>query len=211
LPNELSEALHAFRHEVRAAAERGEPWQYSIDRLRKRTPDLWAALSLEQQRRFLRHLRPWWDVHRHRAAPQIGEQIAKLQNRGKLRVLAGEVIGAQPTPTGIDILHRQRGGLARHRLTVARIINCTGASLDVASSQDRLLQQLLVDGLARPHATGLGLDVDADGRVLDKSGTAHATMLTLGPLTQGAFWECTAVPEIRVRAAQLAETLINSA
>jgi uncharacterized NAD(P)/FAD-binding protein YdhS len=211
LPNGLSDALHAFRREVRATVERGEPWQYAIDRLRARTPDLWRSLSLDQQRRFLRHLRPWWDVHRHRAAPQIAEQITALQTSGKLRVLAGEVVSAQVTRGGIDIQHRQRGGLARHRLTVARVINCTGASLEVTNAQNPLIQQLLTDGLARVHATGLGLDVDAAGQVLNKSGTADSTLLTLGPLTQGAYWECTAVPEIRVRAAQLAETLCNTA
>jgi uncharacterized NAD(P)/FAD-binding protein YdhS len=203
----LSDALHAFRREVRATVERGEPWQYAVDRLRARTPDLWRGLTLEQQRRFLRHLRPWWDVHRHRAAPQIADQIAKLQATRKLRVLAGEVVAAQSGPAGIDIQHRQRGSHVRHRLAVARVINCTGASLEVANSQNPLVQQLLADGLARAHACGLGLDVDAVGRVLDKSGAAQPGLVTLGPLTQGAFWECTAVPEIRVRAAELAETL----
>lgn len=207
LPDALSDALHAFRREVRATVERGEPWQYAVDRLRARTPDLWRGLTLEQQRRFLRHLRPWWDVHRHRAAPQIADQIAKLQAVGKLRVLAGEVVAAQTGRAGIDIQHRQRGSRVRHRLAVARVINCTGASLEVASSQDPLIQQLLADGLARAHACGLGLDVDAVGRVLDTSGAPAPTMMALGPLTQGAFWECTAVPEIRARADQLAEAL----
>jgi uncharacterized NAD(P)/FAD-binding protein YdhS len=32
-------------------------------------------------------------------------------------------------------------------------------------------------------------------------------MFALGPITQGAFWESTAVPEIRVRAAAIAAIL----
>src|SRR5262249_39077142 len=156
-------------------AERGEPWQYSIDRLRGRTPELWRALTLEQQRRFLRHLRPWWDVHRHRAAPQIADEVLKLQEAGRLRVLAGEVVAVKaPSKAGgrqsgeeIEVFHRQRGRRVRQRLVVARVINCTGGSLDLASSQDPLVRQLLADGLVRPHPTGLGFDVDATGRVLD--------------------------------------------
>src|SRR5262249_48332234 len=104
----------------------------------------------------------------------------------------------------------QRGSRVRHRLLVARVINCTGASLELAASQEPLMRQLLADGLVRAHACGLGLDVDDAGRVRDKSGEAQPNLMTLGPLTQGAYWECTAVPEIRVRAAQLAEMLSAS-
>jgi uncharacterized NAD(P)/FAD-binding protein YdhS len=205
LPGQLSDALKVFRREVRAIASRGEPWQYAIDRLRARTPDLWRRLSLEQQRRFLRHLRPWWDVHRHRAAPQIAKQVEELQAAGRLRVLAGEIVNAQRNARMIEVQHRQRGSMVRHRLVVARVINCTGASLEAANVANPLLQQLLADGLVRAHPSGLGLDVDAGGRLLDRWGAPHATMVTLGPLTQGAFWECTAVPEIRLRAAELAQ------
>ena len=210
LPSELSEALHIFRREVRLIAERGEPWQYAVDRLRSRTPDLWRRLTLAQQSRFLRHLRPWWDVHRHRCAPEIAARVADLQAAGRLRILSGEIVSAKRGAHGIELQHRQRGSLARHRMEVHRIINCTGSFQDAASSADPLLKQLLSDGLARPHACGLGLDTDGEGRVLAASGQPHASMVTLGPLTQGAFWESTAVPEIRVRAALLAALLAGA-
>ena len=207
LPAQLSEALHVFRREVRAAAQAGEPWQFAVDRLRARTPDLWRRLSLEQQRRFLRHLRPWWDVHRHRCAPEVAARVTALQAAGRLRILSGEIVGAKRSKHGVELLHRQRGSLVRHRMEVQRIINCTGSSQDIANAGDPLLRQLLSDGLARPHACGLGLDTDSEGRVIAASGQPQASLMTLGPLTQGAFWEATAVPEIRVRAAMLAQLL----
>jgi uncharacterized NAD(P)/FAD-binding protein YdhS len=207
LPGQLSEALHVFRREVRAVAARGEPWQYALDRLRPHTVSLWQRLTPQQQRRFLRHLRVWWDVHRHRAAPEIAARVAELRAAGKLRILAGEIVAVQRTPRGAEVLHRQRGSYVRHRLEVVRVINCTGSSPDPSNASNPLLRQLLADGLARSHACGIGLDVDATGRVLDSAGAAHPTMFTIGPLTQGAFWESTAIPEIRVWAARLAEQL----
>ena len=33
-----------------------------------------AGLDGDQQRRFLRHARPWWDVHRHRIAPEVARR-----------------------------------------------------------------------------------------------------------------------------------------
>ncbi|MBS0385284.1 MAG: FAD/NAD(P)-binding protein [Proteobacteria bacterium] len=208
LPSDLSEALHVFRREVRLMAEKGEPWQHAVDRLRAQTPDLWRRLTLEQQERFLRHLRPWWDVHRHRFAPEIAARVAELQASGRLRILSGEIVSAKRgSRGGFELQHRQRGSLVRHRMEVQRVINCTGSSRDVTNSADSLMRQLLDDGLARAHANGLGLDTDGDCRVISASGEPHATMVTLGPLTQGVFWESTAVPEIRVRAALLADLL----
>lgn len=207
LPLPLSAALFAFRKEVEAAAGRGEPWQHVLDRLRARTPELWQRLPSESQRRFLRHVRPWWDAHRHRMAPDIAAQIAALQAEGRLRVWAGEVAAAERKGRTIHLHHRQRGSLVRHRFDVAGVVNCTGASMELAASADPLLQQLFNDGLVRAHPSGLGLDVDVDGRAVAASGATQPNLYALGPVTQGTFWEATAVPEIRVRAAALASML----
>jgi uncharacterized NAD(P)/FAD-binding protein YdhS len=203
-PVPLSEALHALRREAAAMAERGEPWQHAIDRLRARTPDLWRRLPLDAQLRFLRHLRPWWDAHRHRAAPEVAARVAELMAAGRLRILAGEIVSAQRVGRHIEVQHRQRGSHARHRLEVMGVVNCTGAALDPWLSMDALVRQLLDEGIARAHPCGLGFDVDADGGMLAASGAAQPSLYAIGPMTQGAFWEVTAVPEIRVRAAALA-------
>lgn len=207
LPVELSDALFALRKEVEAMAQRGEPWQHAIDRLRSRTPELWRRLPIESQYRFLRHLRPWWDAHRHRMAPEVAAQVSALQTAGRLSILAGEVVNVEPAGAAIDVHHRQRGSYARHRLQVAGVVNCTGAAMDMTKSEDPFVRQLIEDGLVRPHENGLGVDVDADGRVIDAQGNAHDSLYALGPITQGAFWEATAVPDIRVRAAALASAL----
>ncbi len=207
LPLRMSHALHAFRREVRAMSERGEPWQHGVDRLRRDTPALWRALPVDAQARFLRHLRPWWDVHRHRVAPEIAARLAALRTSGKLRVLAGEIVAATPSSRGVEVQHRQRGSLVRHRMEVAYVVICTGAELNLSRSPDGLVRQMLAAGLMRAHASGLGVDVDAEGRVIAAAGAILPHLYALGPITQGAFWECTAVPEIRVRAAALAECI----
>jgi uncharacterized NAD(P)/FAD-binding protein YdhS len=207
LPVPLSEALHALRREVYAMAERGEPWQYALERLRTRTPELWQRLGPERQARFLRHLRPWWDVHRHRAAPEVAARVAALQKQGQLKVLAGEVVSVAANGAGIELQYRQRGSLARHWLNVGGIVNCTGAALDPWLSRSPLVRQLLDEGHARAHANTLGFDVDQESRVVAASGASQPNLYALGPITIGAFWESTAAPEIRVRAAAIAMML----
>ncbi|PZO48721.1 MAG: hypothetical protein DCF16_15895 [Alphaproteobacteria bacterium] len=211
VPAPLSEALHQFRAEVKAMAARGEPWQHALDRLRSRAPELWRRLPLAAQQRFLRHLRVWWDVHRHRAAPEIAEQIKALQAAGRLKVLAGEIVSAAPNEHGVRLQHRGRGSRARHNMDVAAVVNCTGSSADPWLSEDGLVRQMLDEGLLRAHATKLGFDISDDSRVLAASGTPHQSLFAVGPITQGAFWESTAVPEIRVRAAAIAAMLAPDA
>jgi uncharacterized NAD(P)/FAD-binding protein YdhS len=207
LPLGLSEALFVLRKQAEAGAARGEPWQYTIDRLRARTPELWRRLSVEQQARFLRHARVWWDVHRHRAAPEIATQVEALREEGRLKVLAGEVVSAAPGPRGVRLQHRGRGSLVRHNMDVAAIVNCTGSAADLRNADDLLVRQLLDEGVAAASRNGLGFDLDADNKVIDGGGAVHSSMFAIGPIAQGAFWESTAVPEIRVRAAAIAAML----
>ena len=67
------------------------------------------------------------------------------------------------------------------------------------------MRRLIARGLARPGPFGIGLDVRPDLSVV---GDGPAMLWTLGPLIRGAFWECTAVPDIRNQAAQLARAVV---
>jgi uncharacterized NAD(P)/FAD-binding protein YdhS len=70
-----------------------------------------------------------------------------------------------------------------------------------------LVGGLLEAGLARTGPHGLGLDVDATGHLLDRSGTAQERLWLVGPLRRGVWWETTAVPELRAQAAAFVDEL----
>ncbi|MEJ0058500.1 MAG: FAD/NAD(P)-binding protein [Terricaulis sp.] len=209
LPASLSAALAHLRRELRDAAARGAPWQDVLDRLRPETSAWWQDLSVEAQQRFLRHLRPWWDAHRHRTAPHIATWINALRTAGTLRIIAGRLLSADAVAGGVRITYQPRGTHARVTLEAAHAVNCTGPCADITRASDPLLRQLLDDGLVRAHATGLGFAAENDGRVIDENGAAHRNLFALGPLTQGVFWEATAVPEIRARATKMAERFVS--
>src|SRR5262245_33550901 len=44
----------------------GTSWQAIINGLRPSIQNIWQGLPHKEQARFLRHLRPFWDAHRHR-------------------------------------------------------------------------------------------------------------------------------------------------
>lgn len=191
--------LRWARHEARSGA-----WRGVIDSLRPITASIWQGWSLAQRRSFVRHLRPWWDVHRHRIAPQIGETLAALRDGGRLTVAAGRIAGFD----GDQVLIRARGARIAEARRCAGIVNCTGPQGDIRRSDNPLIRSLLDRGVARPDPLGLGLDIDMQGRVLGPEGVAAPGLYAIGPMTKGAFWEVIAVPDIRGQAQALAAQIV---
>jgi uncharacterized NAD(P)/FAD-binding protein YdhS len=184
---------------VRAVRAR-EPWRASVDGLRPHSIALWRGLSEPEQRRFLRHLRPWWDVHRHRIAPLVAARIEAMRASGRLEIAAARVARVEGD---VVTLARRGGGEIRRRYDA--VINCTGPEGDIGRIGDPLIRSLLESRRARPDRLGLGLDVGPDSR-LAGSGPSPA-LYALGPLTRGAFWEIVAVPDIRGQAAGVARAI----
>jgi uncharacterized NAD(P)/FAD-binding protein YdhS len=174
-------------------------WRAAVDSLRPHSHAIWQSLDEAQQGRFLRHVRPWWDVHRHRIAPDVAGKIRRLVQLGQLEVVAGRVTDMWTDGRQLDVSICRRGQrqATDHRFAMA--INCTGPLGSIAASGDPLLRSLFEAGLARPDALDLGVEVDQGSRI---AGADRAW--AVGPLTKGRFWEITAVPDIRGQVAQVA-------
>lgn len=207
-PSSLSplQAL-AWLHET--AGRHG--WRTAIDALRPATQSLWRGWSRKRRAAFLRHARAFWDVHRHRLSPQVAERLARMRADGGLRVLAGKLERVGLLEGGrVGVVWRPRGETQTWRLDVDLMINCTGPSADVERSTEPLVAALASRGLIRADPLRLGLDVDADHRVLRADGQTHETLFAVGPITRGALWEINAVPDIRVQAAQTAAGVLTA-
>lgn len=219
-PDRLRLLLVAVRDEIAKAAAAGVPWTSVINALRPRTAEIWRGLPRAEQKRFLRHLRPWWEIARHRMPQSSAECIARLAARGQLETLRGrlqsiaEYHGADGGGLEVGIRVREMGGDARgrhsdRRLRVARVLNCTGAESNYRKLADPLVRNLMRHGLAQADPLHLGLATADDGALLGTSGTAALPIWTLGPCRKGSLWETTAVPEIREQAVALAATVLG--
>jgi uncharacterized NAD(P)/FAD-binding protein YdhS len=177
------------------------PWRAAVDSLRPHSIALWRGFTPAERSRFLRHVRPWWDVHRHRIAPPVAARIAALREAGRLEVLAGRVRQDGDSVT----IARRGGGEVRRRFAAA--INCTGPEGAVARVEDPLVRQLLASGRARPDPLGAGLDVDEGSHLIGADGIPSPHLFAVGPPTRGAFWEIVAVPDIRNQVREVARAI----
>jgi uncharacterized NAD(P)/FAD-binding protein YdhS len=184
-------------------------WRRVIEALRPDTPLLWQSLSDTEQRRFLRHLRPFWEVHRHRMAPQVGERIESLLSAGRLQILAGRIsrVTSHPTDAIVEIRTRRTGAIAR--VKVARVINCTGAETNYRRLKTRLWVNLLASGVVDSGPLDMGLRTSDDGELVSADGQVWRDLFTLGPSRIGQLWETTAIPEIRTQASSVASVLLD--
>jgi uncharacterized NAD(P)/FAD-binding protein YdhS len=204
-----SVAASALVAELRARAG-AIGWRQAVDELRPFTQSLWRNASDAERRRFIRHLRPWWDVHRHRLAPPVADRIDAMLASGQLQPVAGKTIAFRATESGVELTWRRRGGDAPETRQVARVINCTGPLGDLARAEEPLLRRLVSRGMIRPDAQHLGIDVDSEARTIAADGASNDDLYALGPMTRGAFWEIVAVPDIRVQTWTLARRLSNA-
>ena len=175
--------------------------------MRPFTRDIWYGASETERARFLRHLRPYWDIHRHRIAPRVAEQLECLVRQGRFKVSAGKVKSATLGGKNLSIFWRPRGQDGLSCIQAQRVINCTGPLGDLTRTRDPLLQRLIGRGLIRADALSIGIDVDRQGRALTRLGTANNKLFVVGPMTRGAHWEIIAVPDIRVQVWSLARYL----
>lgn len=201
-------ASHLLRDVRSRGADIG--WHNAVDELRPFTQGMWGNATEAERARFLRHLRPWWDVHRHRLAPEVYARLMAIIERGQLEVIAGKTLGFEEQEDGIQVSFRRRGRNAPERGVVQRIINCTGPLGDLNRSEEPLLQKLAQRGVIRPDAAHLGIDVDNQGQTIAADGTPNHDLYALGPMTRGAFWEIVAVPDIRTQTWSVARRLSNA-
>src|SRR3569623_1933082 len=215
----------AFSRRVRSAvdeaAKSGLPWQIVLNRVHEQGQPIWQNLSASGRSRLLRHLRPYWDTHRFRIAPQVHETIEKLIADGVLDIRAASVrahygaldISAAPgrnsaTPHAITVDLRERHTTEWKSTTFDAIILATGPAHAVTA--DPLLSSLNENGLVQADALGLGLAVDRLGHAIGHRNEPNPRLFVAGPLARGTFGELMGVSDLSAYAEKIAQRIAAS-
>ena len=189
-PNSLRLLLRELRERIEAAHAADLCWRTVIDSLRSISNGVWQNLSPRDQLRFQRHLKRYWDTHRHRMAPEIRARLNECHASGALRVIAGRFRSIHSRGQRKQVLIRLRCGTDLV-LPVDRIISCAGINENYADSPRSAIRSLITGGLARPNDLGYGFHTDSRGALLTSGMAASPVFFTLGPPRRGQLFETT--------------------
>lgn len=203
--------LRHFRAEVRRAVAAGLSWRSVAAAVRAQAWDVWSSLPAVEKRRFVRHLRPFWEALRHVMPGAVYDALLAEERAGRLHVLAASLHTVEAGSDGLHATLRRRGaasqGKWRDRFDV--VLNCTGPAYATLTETDPFWAGLARAGLVRPDPVGLGIAVDHEGRALDGRGSAQPDLLVLGTLARGTFGELTGVFELSRQAHDAARALVR--
>jgi uncharacterized NAD(P)/FAD-binding protein YdhS len=134
---------------VRVAAEKAsvtdDDWRAIVAGVRDELPRLWNGLGARERERLLRHAQRYWEIHRHRIAPEVGVALDRVVESGRLEIAPGRLVSLQRASEGF-IARFDRGGYAEE-IAVDAIVNCTGPAASYQENS-RLVDQLLRTGTA---------------------------------------------------------------
>lgn len=123
----------AYLQVVRRFAEI-HPWRSVLDALRPHSQELWTALSLKEKRRFLRHVFPIWNRHRHRAPTRTAERISDDKQ---------------------VFIEKGRGSASNHQDAI--VFDCRGLGLTSARVWPGYLTALKEHGVVSTGPLGIGV------------------------------------------------------
>jgi uncharacterized NAD(P)/FAD-binding protein YdhS len=196
--------LRDIRATLATAQQNGVRWQAVFDALRAQAQHIWRHLPEPEQNRLLRHLRPFWDVHRHRLPPQIAAALHRRMLDGTLHIRAASITEAAIIDETITIALRPRGATHPTAETFDAVIITTGPAPTTHHNPNPLLDHLTKTGQITPHKSGQGVTCDSNSRA-----PATQTLLIAGPLARGHFGELMSVPEIALQLDALADAVVG--
>jgi len=204
-----AELLREIRRTIEHAQALDVPWQAVIDAVRAQAGTFWPTMPIGERSRIVRHLRPYWDVHRFRIAPQIENILTRRKSKGTFAERAGTVIGAEAHDDRVvlNILERRATSPSRHETDY--VIITTGPAHGRIIQTEPHLSTLAQAGWIQPDGLRLGIWCNMHGRAISRSGDVVKNLLIAGPLARGTFGELMGLPQVTDYAHAIAGEVLN--
>nr|WP_294917031.1 FAD/NAD(P)-binding protein [uncultured Neokomagataea sp.] len=201
--------LKRVRASVQDAVKHGLPWQAVFDALKMQGRSLWEALSRDEKKRFVRHLRVFWDIHRFRIAPQLEAVLDAGLKCGQVRIEAARLHSVDVVSDGMALRVRRRA-TGEETWPVQWLINAVGPNHAGILRTKGYLARLASAGWVQADPIGLGLHTRQDHRAVGQRGVSD-TLFIAGPLSRATFGELMGFPEITTYAESVARVVLKGA
>ena len=202
-PLEVPSIARENPEEMRRFIEEADDWRAAQDGIRHQLPDIWHRWSDELKARFLDHDLRWWNVHRHRLAPEIADEVKRAIDSGRIRVVKSGVSGVKENDDGITV-ELSNG----ESIEGVALVNCLGYRV---AGKESLIETLIAGGIAQEGPLGLGVKTDYPRfNLLDGNGRPRENVFVIGPVLFGERFETTAIPELREQADLIAGQLLET-
>ncbi|MCS5708523.1 FAD/NAD(P)-binding protein [Candidatus Berkiella cookevillensis] len=198
-------ALAYIRHKIKSE---NLNWRAVVDSLRPITQNIWLQWNHDDRVKFMRHLKSFWEVHRHRIAPQVNATLQAMLSSGQAQVINAKLSAITQSTNNFKLSLNKKHDKASILIDAGYIINSTGPNY-LSLYDTALFQSLVQQNLITWDPLKLGFAVDNDFQLLSTSGIASKNLFAAGPLCKALLWEITAVPDIRIQIKKLANVLID--
>ncbi len=182
------------------------PWPSIMDGLRPYTKKIWRGWSIEEKKYFLKKIRPYWEIARHRIPEKSASLLNEMMATGQLELLKGTILDASATDIGINIRYR-----CEHQdiqQVFHKVINCTGPESNYRKVRFPIVNDLIERGRVKVDELGLGIKCTPEGRIINEQNQVEDGLWCIGPMRKSVLWETTALRELREQASELATLII---
>lgn len=202
-PLPVPQSARQSPQELLSYIDSASDWRAAQDGVRHELPEIWHSWSEEQKNEFwTAHLR-WWNVRRHRIAPEIAEELQRFMEQRRLRVArpGGGRLRVQESRLAIELqgMGEVQGDLA---------VNATGYG---SFEESELFASLFHEGLVVAGPLGMGIRSNFPAlEVTGANGLVVPGLFGIGPVFLGERFETTAIPELREQAVDVVRLLLRS-
>lgn len=197
VPNVVKSSAQAIRDYLVAS---GEKWREAQDGIRHDLQEIWSDFPDAEKRQFLDKYFRWWNVLRHRSAPDAHDRMQDYISNNKVEIVKADVSGITHKEN-VFTIHLGLGA----QIEVDQVINCCGNTFEVSNV---LIRKLIDTGICKPGPLGLGIAVNTKTlQVLNNNNEIQTSLFAIGPILVGELLETTAIPEIKIQASHIAEKI----
>lgn len=168
-------------------------WVTIANHVRPQAQKIWTCWTEAEKKQFLKYLKPYWEVIRHRMPSSVFADLQKDLCEKRAEVKAGKMQKIQLDHEHFNIEYIDRKSNTKQTFQANYIIYANGLPIN----------QALLD--TEHFLPGLSLCPYGMGYVNQSA----PRLWVIGPASKGMFWENVAIPDIREQAKQIAEDILS--